>query len=89
MKSLKAGIDDLRGEVGADPLVEVGRELAVDVVVHDPGQLDRLVLGRGRVDLLELVRLDARVDDRDVLDDRDDDVEARLERARPGPSRSW
>ena len=75
-------VDDLRGEVGADPLVEVGRELAVDVVVHDAGELDRLVLGRRGVDLLELVRLDARVDDRDVLDDRDDDVKARLERAR-------
>ena len=52
------------------------------MVVHDAGQLDRLVFGGSRIDLLELVRLDARVDDRHVLDDRDDDVQARLERPR-------
>ena len=38
-------IDDLRREVRADPLVEIGRELAVHVVVHHARQLHGLILG--------------------------------------------
>jgi hypothetical protein len=60
MKSLNAGSMILAGEVRADALEQVGRVLAVDVVVHDARQLDRLELPGGRVDLLELVRLHPR-----------------------------
>ena len=45
LPGVEGRIDHLRGEVCANPLVEVGRELAVHVVVHDAGQLDRLVFG--------------------------------------------
>ncbi len=73
------GVDDLAREVGAHVLDELAGELRIEVVVHRPGDGDLQVLGgRGR-ELLEVVRLDARVDLLDGVDERDDPARARVQ----------